>query len=37
MEGAFKGQHTGGTLEEKQQQQLDRWKAKYAQRELAMK
>jgi hypothetical protein len=37
MEGAFKGQHTGGSLEEKQQQQMDRWKAKYAQRELAMK
>jgi hypothetical protein len=37
MEGAFKGQHTGGSLEEKQEQQLERWKMKYAQPELAMK
>jgi hypothetical protein len=37
MEGAFNGSHTGGTLEEKQQQQMDRWKAKYAEKELAVK
>jgi hypothetical protein len=37
MEGVFKGQHTVGTLEDKQQEQMDRWKAKYAQKELAMK
>jgi hypothetical protein len=37
MEGVFKGQHTGGTLEERPQQEMDRWKTKYAQRELAIK
>jgi hypothetical protein len=37
MEGAFNGEHTGGSLEEKQQKQLERWKEKYAQPELAVK
>jgi hypothetical protein len=37
MEGSFKGEHTGGSLEEKQEKQLERWKAKYAQPELAIK
>ena len=35
MEGAFKGQRTGGSLEDKQEQQMERWKAKYGQRELS--
>ena len=37
MEGAFNGEHTGGSLEEKQQKHMERWKANYAQPELGVK
>jgi hypothetical protein len=37
MEGSFKGEHTGGSLEQKQQKQMERWKTNYAQPELVVK
>ena len=34
MEGAFKGEHTGGSLEDKPERQFENWKLRYAQPEL---
>jgi hypothetical protein len=37
MEGSFKGEHTGGSLEQRQQKQMEKWKTNYAQAELAVR